>query len=263
MRRTLSYTEGDGIGRIEFTRSEKLNPLDLAAGEELNELLDELSENKGIRCLVITGTGRAFSAGGDIKGMKQSVEEGTPGGFMDDLTRSLYDICLKLRRFPVPVIGAVNGHAVGAGMNLALSCDFIIASEEASFSQGFAKLALIPGFGGTHLLAMQLPWQKACEIAMLADPISPGEMARLGLVNRVTGASQFEEETMKLARRLAAGPTLSFRRTKELFLKAGGRSLDEHLEEERGLQVRSAESEDYAEGVRALLAKEKPEFSGK
>lgn len=262
MRRTLSYSEKDAVGRIEFIRPEKLNPLDLEAGEELNGLLDELQDNDTIRCLVVTGTGRAFSAGGDVKGMKQSVEDGNPGDFMDRLTRSLYDICLKLRNFHVPVVGAVNGHAVGAGMNLALACDFIIASEEASFSQGFARLGLIPGFGGTHLLISQLTWQKASEIAMLAEVIEPKEMARLGLVNRVVSADAFEEETEKLTQRLAAGPTLSFRRTKELFMKAGGRSLEAHLEEERSFQIRSAESDDYAEGVRALLAKEKANFSG-
>ena len=262
MRQTLSYSEKDAVGRIEFIRPEKLNPLDLEAGRELNELLSELKNNDFIRCLVITGTGRAFSAGGDVKGMKQSVEEGNPGDFMDRLTRSLYNICLQLRRFHVPVIGAVNGHAVGAGMNLALACDFIIASEEASFSQGFARLGLIPGFGGTHLLISQLTWQKACEIAMLAEPITPKEMARLGLVNRVVSADSFHEEVMNLAGRLASGPTLSFSRTKDLFMKAGGRSLETHLEEERSFQIRSAESDDYAEGVRALLAKEKADFGG-
>ncbi len=262
MRRTLNFTQKEGIGLIEFIRPQKLNPLDMAAGEELNSLLDEINNNQKIKCLIITGSGRAFSAGGDVKGMKQSIENGSPGEFMDRLTRSLYDLALKLRSLYVPVIAAVNGHAVGAGMNLALCCDFIIASEGATFSQGFSKLALIPGFGGSHLLINQLTWQKAAEIAMLAEPVSPKEMQRLGLVNRVVTSEALEEETMKLARRLADGPAQSFRWTKELFLKAQGRSLDEHLEEERQLQIRSAESSDYAEGVRALLAKEDPEFRG-
>ncbi len=261
MGRTLNYTIKESIGLVEFIRPQKLNPLDLEAGEELNALLDELKNDESLRCLIITGSDRAFSAGGDVKGMKKSIEEGAPGEFMDRLTRSLYDIALKLRSFHAPVIAAVNGHAVGAGMNLALCCDFIIASEDARFSQGFARLGLIPGFGGSHLLISQLSWQKAAEIAMLADTMSAHELQRLGLVNRVTDTANLEEETMALARKLAAGPALCFRRTKELFLKAQGRSLEEHIEEERDMQVASAETSEYAEGVRALIAGEKADFT--
>ena len=262
MRRTLNYSCKEGIGLVEFIRPERLNPLDLEAGEELNALLDELKEDGDLRCLVITGSGRAFSAGGDVKGMQRSIEEGSPEEYMDRLTRYLYDIALKLRSFHAPVVAAVNGLAVGAGMNLALYCDFIIASTEAAFSQGFSRLGLIPGFGGSHLLMHHLSWQKACEVAMLAEMIPAREMQNLGLVNRVADPANLKEEAMALAKKLAHGPALCFQRTKELFLKAQGRSLEDHLQEERRMQVASAGTDEYAEGVRALLARKMPDFRG-
>ena len=259
----IELVRRDKIVTITMTRSERLNPLDLEAGREINDVLDGIGDDASIRCLVITGRGRAFSAGGDIKGMLAAVEEGRPDAFMDDLTKSLYDIALKLRMLPLPVIAAVNGTAVGAGMNLALACDLIIASERASFSQGFSKLALIPGFGGTHLLINQLSWQKAAEIAFLSDVVSADEMMRLGLVNRVVPHEKLEEESLLLAERLSDGPTLAFRRTKELFLEAMRSDFKTHLKIERDMQVRSAATEDFAAGVRALAAKSKPEFGGK
>ncbi len=248
---------------LTMTRPESLNPLDLEAGREINSVIDGMEGDSSIRCLVITGSGRAFSAGGDVKGMLAAVEEGKPDAFMDDLTESLYAIAVKLRRLPIPVVAAVNGTAVGAGMNLALACDLIIASDRASFSQGFSRLALIPGFGGTHLLINQLPWQKAAEIAFLSEMVSAEEMMKLGLVNRVVPHEKLEEEVLLLAGRLSEGPTLAFARTKELFLGAMKTDFETHLKIERGLQVRSAATEDFAAGVRALAGKTKPGFTGK
>ena len=127
MFKCISLEYRDNIALLTMIRPEKLNPLDLDAGKEINAAVDELA-SKGVRALLITGTGRGFSAGGDVKGMLDSIDRGEPENFMDDLTRDLYSIGLKLRKLPFPAIAAVNGHAVGAGMNLALCCDYIIAS---------------------------------------------------------------------------------------------------------------------------------------
>ena len=227
----IDFSVNENTGIIKMTRPDKLNPLDIYAGDEINEVLDIIAGDRTIRSVIITGTGRAFSAGGDIRGMLESVENGTPDSFMDKLTDSLYSIALKLRKLRVPVIAAVNGLAVGAGMNLALSCDLIIASEKASFSQGFSRLGLIPGFGGTYLLANQLPWQKAAEIAFLSGNINAEEMRALGFVNRVVPHDTLESEAFSLAGKLNRGPSLAYARTKALFLRAVGSGFESHLHE--------------------------------
>jgi 2-(1,2-epoxy-1,2-dihydrophenyl)acetyl-CoA isomerase len=257
---TVEYT-GDVV-LLQMIRPERLNPLDIEAGVEINRALDEISDS-GVRALLITGTGRGFSAGGDIKGMLDSVESGEPEKFMDDLTRELYAIGIKLRKLPFPVIAAVNGHAAGAGMNLALCSDYVIASEKAMFAQSFSKLALIPGFGGTHLLVNQLTWQRACEIAFTGDAFTALEMKELGFVNKVVQDDLLISEAMLIAEKFANGPTLAYARTKELFLRGMGAPFEDHLNYERGLQVLSAGTDDYAEGVRAMNRGVKPEFKGR
>ncbi|HOP29997.1 MAG TPA: enoyl-CoA hydratase/isomerase family protein [Spirochaetota bacterium] len=252
--------KGD-VAVMVMNRPEKLNPLDIEAAGEILKALDDI-ETRGIRALLITGTGKGFSAGGDIKGMLDSVNGGEPEKFMDDLTRDLYAIGLKLRKLPFPVIAAVNGYAAGAGMNLALCCDYIIASESAKFAQSFSKIALIPGFGGTHLLINQLPWQKACEIAFTGEPFTAEEMMKIGFVNEIVTGDELPDAAMAAAEKFAQGPTLTYARTKELFLKGIGASFEEHLNYERMFQVKSAGTGDYAEGVRALNSKREPEFKG-
>jgi 2-(1,2-epoxy-1,2-dihydrophenyl)acetyl-CoA isomerase len=227
------------------------------------ELIESLRNNKEVKCLIITGSGKAFSAGGDIKKFKKSAEDGTAGQVMDDLTKVLYKIALVLRLYPKPVIAAVNGWAVGAGMNLALSCDFIIASQYGRFMQSFCKLALIPGFAGTILLSRQLTWQQAVQMSFFGDAYSAEEMKKLGFVNEIVPAEDLEDVSLKWAERFAKGPLLAFARTKELFFNALTSPLEEHLEYERQMQIKSAESEDYKIGVTALIEKKEPEFIGK
>jgi 2-(1,2-epoxy-1,2-dihydrophenyl)acetyl-CoA isomerase len=213
--------------------------------------------------LIITGSGKAFSAGGDVKKFKESAENGTAGKLMDVLTKILYKIALVLRLYPKPVIAAVNGWAVGAGMNLALSCDFVIASENGRFRQSFCKLALIPGFAGTFLLSRQLTWQQAVQMAFFGDTYSAKDMKELGLVNEIVPSEEIKEVALEWARKFSKGPLLAYARTKKLFIEAFSTPIEEHLENERLMQIKSAESEDYKIGVTALLEKKDPEFIGK
>ena len=255
--------KNEKIAIIKLIDAENLNPLNMQTAKELLEALESLKNDNNIRCLIITGSGRAFSAGGDIKGFKASIEAGTSGKEMDDLLKNLYSIALILRLYPKPVVASVNGWAVGAGMNLALSCDFIIASEKARFRQSFAKLGLIPGFAGTILLSRQLTWQQATEMSFFGDTYSAEQLAKLGLVNEITPPEKLDEVTLQWAQRLANGPTLAYARTKKLFFEALSIPLKEHLENERQMQVKSAETEDYKRGVFALIDKKEPEFIGK
>ena len=253
----------DKVAKIIINDPENYNPLNQEMAKELLEVLEQLRNKEDIRCLIITGSGKAFSAGGDIKAFKQSIEMGKPGEFMDDLLKNLYKIALILRQYPKPVIAAVNGWAVGAGMNLALSCDLVIASNKAKFKQSFSKLALIPGFAGTILLSRQLTWQQATQMAFFGDTYTSEDMFKLGLVNEVVDPERLIERANEMASKLASGPTLTFARTKQLFFDALSGSLINHLENERQMQIKSAETQDFKIGVFAINDKKEPEFIGK
>jgi len=259
----LELTTKDKIAIITLIDSENYNPLNQETAVELLTELLNLKTQEDVRCVVITGSGKAFSAGGDVKKFKQSIEDGNPGKLMDDLTKDLYQIAHELRLFPKPVIAAVNGWAVGAGMNLALSCDLIIASEQAKFRQSFSNLALIPGFAGSILLSRQLTWQQSTQMAFFGDTYNAQEMKDLGLVNEIVPPNELMQTALEWAKRLAEGPTLTYARTKKLFYDALSTSLDKQLEDERQMQIKSAETEDYKIGVNAILSKSKPEFIGK
>lgn len=251
------------IAKIILNDPENYNPLNQEIAKELLQILKELRDKDNVRCLVITGSGKAFSAGGDIKAFKESIEIGKPGEFMDDLLKNLYKIALILRQYPKPVIAAVNGWAVGAGMNLALSCDLIIASKKARFRQSFSKLALIPGFAGTILLSRQLTWQQATQMAFFGDTYTTEDMFKLGLVNEIVEPENLIERANEMASKLARGPTLTFARTKKLFFDALSEPLVNHLENERQMQIKSAETQDFKIGVFAINDKKEPEFIGK
>jgi len=251
------------VAKIVLNDGDNYNPLNQEMAKELLDILEQLRNNENVRCLIITGSGKAFSAGGDIKAFKESIEIGKPGEAMDELLKDLYKIALILRQYPKPVVAAVNGWAVGAGMNLALSCDLVIASNKAKFKQSFAKLALIPGFAGTILLSRQLTWQQATEMAFFGDTYTAEDMANLGLVNEIVEPERLLIRANEMASKLASGPTLAYARTKKLFFDALSGPLVEHLENERQMQIKSAETQDFKIGVFAINDKKEPEFIGK
>jgi 2-(1,2-epoxy-1,2-dihydrophenyl)acetyl-CoA isomerase len=251
------------VAKIVLNDGDNYNPLNQEMAKELLDILEQLRNNENIRCLIITGSGKAFSAGGDIKAFKESIEIGKPGEAMDELLKDLYKIALILRQYPKPVVAAVNGWAVGAGMNLALSCDLVIASNKAKFKQSFAKLALIPGFAGTILLSRQLTWQQATEMAFFGDTYTAEDMANLGLVNEIVEPERLLIRANEMASKLASGPTLTYARTKKLFFDALSGPLVDHLENERQMQIKSAETQDFKIGVFAINDKKEPEFIGK
>ena len=263
MVKLVDYEIDGNVGIIRLIDPDNFNPLSKESGRQLLEIIENLRDNEKVRALIITGTGKAFSAGGNVKEFKESIENGTPGQLMDDLTKDLYKIALILRKYPKPVISACNGWAVGAGMNLALSCDIVIASEKAKFRQSFSKLALIPGFAGSIILSRQLTWQQASEMAFFGETYTAEQMKELGLVNKIVPHDELNGTAREWAQKLANGPTLTYARTKKLFFDALSTPLEEHLENERKMQIKSAETEDYKIGVFALNEKKEPEFIGK
>jgi 2-(1,2-epoxy-1,2-dihydrophenyl)acetyl-CoA isomerase len=263
MEKKIELEIRNSIATIKLTDPENLNPLSKETGKKLFETLELLKKNNDVRCLIITGSGRAFSAGGDIKQFKVGIENGIPGKVMEETLEELYKIAITLRLYPKPVIAAVNGWAVGAGMNLALSCDFIIASENAKFRQSFSKIGLIPGFAGTILLSHQLTWQQATQMSFFGDTYSAEDMYKLGFINEITSHEKLEEVSLKWAQRLAKGPTLAYARTKKLFFDSLSTPLEQHLEDEKQMQIKSAETEDYKRGIFAIIEKKEPDFVGK
>ena len=231
--------------------------------EDLLAAIEECEKNETVRVLIITGSGKAFSAGGDIKKFKESIEDGVSGDLMDELTKDLYQIAYKLKMLRIPVIAAVNGYAIGAGMNLALSCDIIIASEKARFASSFINIGLIPGFAGTYYLPKLLPWPKVAEICFFGDMISAAEMEQMGLVNKVVPPEELKATTDEYAQKLTNRPTLAIGRMKKLFMDGFDKDFKTALEDERKMQIKSATTDDYKEGVFALNEKRKPLFKGK
>lgn len=226
----------------------------------LQKELDACEKNPEIRAIVLTGEGKAFCAGQDLK--EVTSPEINPG-FKKILEEHYNPIISRIRKIEKPIIAAVNGVAAGAGANIALACDVVVASENASFIQAFSKIGLVPDSGGTFFLPRLIGFQKASALMMLGDKVSAKEAGQLGMVYKVVSAENFIEEVNVLATTLSNMPTKALGLTKRLLNKSMTNSLEEQLDLEGKLQIESAQSEDYAEGVDAFVNKRRPEFKGR
>jgi 2-(1,2-epoxy-1,2-dihydrophenyl)acetyl-CoA isomerase len=247
----------NGVVTLTLNRPEKKNAMNVAMFNELRDVFREVDATTTDRVLVITGAGDAFCSGADLGERAQDTRH--------PLARLHWvaDIALALHRIPKPVIAKVNGVAVGAGMNLALGCDLIVAADHARFSEIFARRGLSIDFGGSWLLPRLVGMHRAKELALLADIISAKEAAELGLVNRVVPASQLDAFVADWADRLAAGPPLALSMTKRLLTNSFSASMDEALEAEGLAQSVNVRSEDTAEAIGAFLEKREPKFTGR
>jgi 2-(1,2-epoxy-1,2-dihydrophenyl)acetyl-CoA isomerase len=256
----ILFEVDQGVARITLNRPDVLNSIHTAMSGEMQEALAVVAREREIRALLLTGKGRGFCAG-------QDLDEVCPGGAVNDFAahaRSAYaPIVRGLRALEKPVICAVNGVAAGAGANLALACDLVLAAEEASFVQAFAKIGLVPDTGGTFFLPRLVGMARATALAMLAEKITAAKAVEIGLIYRACPAASLDEEASKLALHLAAQPTLGLGLTKRLLNAAWGNDLDTQLELEAECQGAAGRSADYAEGVAAFLAKRKPVFTGR
>jgi 2-(1,2-epoxy-1,2-dihydrophenyl)acetyl-CoA isomerase len=254
---TIHFEITDNIGIITLNRPDKLNSFNREMALLMQKTLDECS-SKEIRCVYITGTGKAFSAGQDLA---EVVDPEGPG--MQRILSEHYNpIVTRIRKLEKPVVAAVNGVAAGAGANIAFACDIAIAAESASFIQAFSKIGLIPDSGGTYTLPRLIGWQKASALMMLGDKVSATEAERMGMIYKVFPDSAFPAEAIKIARTLAAMPTRGLAYTKQALSGSMTRSFEEQLSEEDLLQQRAAQTIDYKEGVAAFLEKRAAIFKG-
>ena len=248
----------NSIAFITLNRPEKYNAFNREMALDLQEKLDQCEKNISIRCVSITGAGKAFSAGQDLA---EVMDPNGPG--MGKILSEHYNpIIQKIRDLSKPVMAVVNGVAAGAGANIALCCDVVIASENASFIQAFSKIGLIPDSGGTYFLPRLIGFQKASAIMMLGDKISAQEAERIGMVYKFFPAETFVSEAEKIAVMLSQLPTRALAFTKEALNKSLQQNLVQQLQTEDTFQQKAAATNDFKEGVAAFIEKRKAEFKG-
>lgn len=255
----------DRVAKIVLNRPSALNAIDDVVLREIGEAVADLGKDEGVRAVIITGKGKAFSVGADLKLLKLFTDES-----MDVCLRKLDEFGILWHRVfkmiedsPKPTIAAINGFAFAGGLELAEVCDLAICSEEAILGDQHANSGLVPGGGGTQRLPRLISRKKAMELLLTGDRLSPQEAERLGLVNKVVPANRLEEEAMALARKLADRSPVASRTIKMLVNRGLEMALPDALEFERRVALQHQTTEDMAEGVRAFIEKRKPEFPGR
>jgi len=227
--KTIILEKEGGVATITLNRPASFNALDFEMGKELVDAIEKCAKNDQIKVLIITGAGKAFCSGGNLKAVKEWAGDNL-GDFFRQLTKSLDRVILDIRMMPKPVIASVNGPAAGAGFSLALACDLRIASDRAIFRQAFTSVALVPDCGWTFHLPKLVGLGKASELIFLDKALTAGEAAELGLANKVVPETELKKATLEIAERLAMGPSLAFARAKALLNKAWTSSLESQLE---------------------------------
>lgn len=250
----------NNIAYITLNRPEVFNSFNREMALNLQQVFDDCESNSEVRAIVLTGNGKAFCAGQDLK--EVTSPELNPG-FKKILEEHYNPIITRIRTIKKPIIGAINGVAAGAGANIALACDIVVAHEKVSFIQAFSLIGLIPDSAGTFFLPRLIGFQKASALAMLGDKVSADEAEKMGMIYKVLPLESFEEEVNKLALKLANMPTLALGKIKEAFNQSLTNNLEEQLALESKLQIEAAQTKDYEEGVSAFVEKRKPIFKGK
>lgn len=247
----------NSVGIITLNRPDKLNSFNREMALLMQDKLDTCKRSE-VRCVYITGAGNAFSAGQDLA---EVVDPDGPG--MEKILSEHYNpIITRIRMLEKPVVASVNGVAAGAGANIALCCDVVVAAQSASFIQAFSKIGLVPDSSGTYFLPRLIGWQKASALMMLGDKLPATEAERTGMVYKVFPDESFSENAMNIATMLADMPTRGLAYTKQLLNMSFTHRLEQQLQQEDLYQQRAAQTHDFKEGVNAFLEKRKPRFKG-
>jgi 2-(1,2-epoxy-1,2-dihydrophenyl)acetyl-CoA isomerase len=259
---TILYTFEQGIARLTLNRPDRLNSFTDAMHAEVRDALGKLRAESTARVLLLTGAGRGFCAGQDLSD-RAIAAGGTAVDLGSSVERNYKPLVLALRALPMPVVCAVNGVAAGAGANLALACDIVVAAKSASFVEAFCKLGLVPDTGGTYFLPRLVGTARAMGLAMLGDKLSAEQAADWGLIWRCVDDVELVPLVDALLAQLAAAPTKGLARTKHALHASPGNTLEAQLDLERDLMRELGWSDDYREGVAAFLAKRAPHFTGR
>jgi 2-(1,2-epoxy-1,2-dihydrophenyl)acetyl-CoA isomerase len=257
----ILFEISEGIARLTLNRPDKLNSFTAAMHLEVREALETVKADPSVRVLVLSGAGRGFCAGQDLG--DRAVAPGSAAVDLGESVEKFYGpLVLTLRSLPMPVICAVNGVAAGAGANLALAADIVIAAKSASFVEAFCRLGLIPDTGGTYFLPRAVGTARAMGLAMLGDKLSAEQAENWGLIWKCVEDAELATETAKLARHFAAAPTKGLARTKQAIYASPSNTLDQQLNLERDFMRELGNSHDYREGVNAFMEKRVPQFKG-
>jgi len=259
----IALTREDGVVTLAFNRPETRNAMTPAMGEEVIRAVKEVSADPEARVLVLTGSGKAFSSGGDLAMLARDAGLSDEGASMGGSPRDFYNQYLTIRQLPVPTIAAINGHAIGAGLCIALACDMRIAVTDAKMGMTFSKLGIHPGMGATYSLPRLVGTALACELLFTGRLLDADEAMRMGLVNRVAAREEFPQAVRAFAGEVAAAAPIVCRMLKKSIYRGANHTLDEMLDYESLNQGITFTTADAREGIRAIMEKRTPKFTGK
>jgi 2-(1,2-epoxy-1,2-dihydrophenyl)acetyl-CoA isomerase len=255
---TIIYSVENSVAKIVLNRPDKFNSINREMALQMQESLDKAASDKRVRAVYITGQGKAFCAGQDLT---EAMDPSGPG-IIKIVEEHYNPIIRKIRSLEKPIVCGVNGVAAGAGANIALACDVVVAAASASFLQAFSKIGLIPDSSGTFMLPRLVGWNRASALMMLGDKVPAAEALQMGMIYKVIADDRLGQEALHIATTLSQLPTKGIALTKKLLNESFSNTLEQQLDSERDMQAEAAGSYDYREGVQAFLEKRKPVFKG-